>query len=305
MEEVSEKLKSRFCKDCGIPIKLFKEPYFSKRLTLLDDLYDSLEKWSSFESELEKYEDDKDFLDTSDKIMSQMVDSITSSDGYQSFNSEDMNKFSSKTSYSKSNVYKETNIGRKFISIDFEKANFSVLYHYNKEIFRGTSSWEEFVGLFTDSKYFADSKYIRQVVFGKCNSKRLGTYEKYLIYGLVNKIKEADVVDESCIVSVTNDEVVLDVTDCDNIDATFEILKVIAELYEIPTHIGMYTLKDLYKVGYLREFSDGSSDIKCVDVNFVPMVVRSLQGQALREEDMIFMDRDVLCKYLECPISLS
>lgn len=304
MEEVSEKLKSRFCKDCGIPIKLFKEPYFSKRLTLLNDLYGSLGKWSNFKSELEGYADDKSFLDTYDEVIGQIIDCILASEGYQDFNSEDMNKFSIKTSYPKSNVYKETNIGRKFISIDFEKANFSVLKYYNNEIFRGTSSWEEFVGLFTDSKYFADSKYIRQVVFGKCNSKRLGTYEKYLIYGLVDNIKEAEVVDESCIVSVTNDEVVLDVTDCDNIDATFEILKVIAELYEIPTHIGMYTLKDLYKVGYLREFSDGSSDIKCVDVNFVPMVVRSLQGQALREEDMIFTDRDVLCKYLECPISL-
>lgn len=304
MEEVSEKLKSRFCKDCGIPIKLFKEPYFSKRLTLLDGMYDSLGKWGIFKSELEKYEDDKTFLDTYDKVMDKMIDCIITSEGYQSFNSEDMNKFSIKTPYPKSNVYKETNIGRKFISIDFEKANFSVLHHYDNKIFRGTSSWKEFVGLFTDSDYFANSKYIRQVVFGKCNSKRLGTYEKYLIYGLVNKIKEADVVDESCIISVTNDEVVLDVTNCDNVDATFEVLKVIAELYEIPTHVSMYTLKDLYKVGYLREFSDGSVDIKCVDVNFIPMIVRSLQGQALREEDMIFMDKGVLCKYLECPISL-
>ena len=305
MEEVSEKLKSRFCKDCGIPIKLFKEPYFSKRLALLDDMYGSLGKWNNFKLELEGYEDDKAFLDTYDKVTGQMLDCILTSEGYQSFNSEDMNKFSSKMPYAKSNIYKDTNIGRKFISMDISKANFSSLYQYDKGIFNDATTWEEFVRLFTDSDYIADSKYIRQVVFGNLNPKRQGVYEKFLISQLVDKIKEVDIVDESCIVSVTNDEVVLDITDCENTNAILDIIKVLVESQEVPYHVCMFTLEDLYGVGYLRRFTDNTYELKGVDINFVPMVVRSLQGQALREEDMIFMDRSVLCKYLECPISLS
>ena len=30
--DISEKLRERFCKDCNIPLKLFKEPYFTGRL---------------------------------------------------------------------------------------------------------------------------------------------------------------------------------------------------------------------------------------------------------------------------------
>ena len=38
MKEISTKLKERFCTDCNIPIKIFKEPYFMDRLELLNDL---------------------------------------------------------------------------------------------------------------------------------------------------------------------------------------------------------------------------------------------------------------------------
>ena len=37
--EVSEKLKERFCKDCNIPLRLYKEPYFTERLQLYDSYY--------------------------------------------------------------------------------------------------------------------------------------------------------------------------------------------------------------------------------------------------------------------------
>ena len=268
-------------------------------------MYGSLDKWNSLLSELEKYDSEEDFISTGNKITESMIESIKSSMGYQTFNSEDMNKFSKKSEYSSSDIYKDCNCGKKYISIDMSKANFSSLYAYDKNIFRGTSSWEDFVGLFTDSKYIADSKYIRQIVFGNCNPKRVSTYEKYLMLNLVDEIKDVEVVSDADIVSVTNDEVVIDITSYEDVETIFEILTVIVDAQDIPFHISMFTLKKLYNVGFLRKFSDGSTDIKCISANFVPMVIRKLSGQAIRKEDMYFISDGVLCEYLESPISLS
>ena len=38
----STTLKKRFCKDTNIPINLFQEPYFSERLKLYDNVFNSL-----------------------------------------------------------------------------------------------------------------------------------------------------------------------------------------------------------------------------------------------------------------------
>ena len=57
--EISEKLRERFCKDCGLPIKIFKEPYFSDRLKLFDGHFNSVYKWTIFKKELDKYKNEQ------------------------------------------------------------------------------------------------------------------------------------------------------------------------------------------------------------------------------------------------------
>ena len=300
---ISEKLKARFCKDCGIPIKLFREPYFMDRLVLLNDMYGSVGKWYDFISELEGYEDEKDFLDYCDKVVNIVIEHIKSTDGFQDFNCLDMNKFSRKVEYPKSDIYKDCNCDKMYISIDMKKANFSALRYYDSSIFNNKSTWEDFIGVFTKSKYIAGSKYIRQVIFGNCNSKRQGVYERYLMLMLLDKIKETSIISDSDIVSVTNDEIVIDVTSCEDSEVILSSLNKVIEAQDVPFHVSLFKLQKLYNVGYLRKFNDGTYDIKGVDMNYVPMVVRLLNGQAITDDDMVFMNNKVLCKYLECPIS--
>lgn len=49
-EEVlnSIQLKKRFCKDCGLPIVVFDNPYFMERLQTLDPLFSCVEKFNRF-----------------------------------------------------------------------------------------------------------------------------------------------------------------------------------------------------------------------------------------------------------------
>lgn len=99
-----------------------------------------------------------------------------------------MSKYKNPFSIPSGNVYKGDNIGKKYISIDMAKANFSALVHYEKEIGMDSAEksfgqlcgydYNKFIGHFTDNKFVAESKYVRQYIFGHCCSKRVVNYEK-------------------------------------------------------------------------------------------------------------------------------
>lgn len=186
--DISEKLKERFCKDCNIPLKLFKEPYFTDRLQLYDNYYNTLDKWNIFVRELEKYKCEQDYLEEYNRVKDAAIKNIKDSDGYKSLNAEDMGKYSLKyKDLPGKDIYKPSNIGKLFISIDMRKANFSALKFYDKSIFSNSDTWEEFIERYTENKHIVNSKYIRQVILGNCNPKRQVTYEKYLM-GLVLEV---------------------------------------------------------------------------------------------------------------------
>ena len=179
---ISNKLKQRFCKDCNIPISVYDEPYFSDRLELYDKFYRSKEKWNVFLKELEKYNCEQDYFEEYNRVKDVVINAIKESEGFSKFNSEDMNNFSVKyTNLPSKDIYKESNVGKLFISIDMKKANFSALWHYDYSIFDGSKTWEEFIGKYTTNKHIINSKYIRQVILGNCNPRRQVTYEKYIM----------------------------------------------------------------------------------------------------------------------------
>ena len=112
-------------------------------------------------------------------------------------------------------MFKDEYAGKYFISIDIKKANFSALVHYSQHNgfnFNDNSfDYVEFIKRFTEIDYFAKSKYIRQVVFGKCNPSRQITYEKSImnrVYKLLcSRYDEFD----NSVVTFCNDEIVIDI----------------------------------------------------------------------------------------------
>ena len=50
---ITEKLRQRFAKDIGVPIKIFVEPYFSNMLDLYEEHYGARTKWTQFLTLLE------------------------------------------------------------------------------------------------------------------------------------------------------------------------------------------------------------------------------------------------------------
>lgn len=315
--EVSMKAKERFCKDCNIPIKLFQEPYFTDRLKLYNTFYNTLEKWDRFVKWLNQYNCEQDYFEEYNKVKDNAISFIKESEAYNLFNTYDFNKFEIKNKGLPSDaVFKPSNNGKTFISIDMRKANFSSLKHFGDTIgesmFDNCYSWESFMYLFTLNEHIIESKYIRQVILGNCNPRRHITYEKYLMDQVISLLAEKfnGIIDIDKIVSFTNDEIIYEVNPKIYSYFSLEIISHIKKLLyhniKIPLKIEPFTLYKIQGVdGYIKvidlEKNKHIVDFKCVDNYMMPFVLRAFLREPVTESDKIFFHEGLLSKFIEVP----
>lgn len=308
MMEVSTRAKERFCKDCNIPIRIFQEPYFTDRLTLYDKFYGTLEKWDIFLNELSKYHCEQDYFEEYNRVKDAAILDIKNTEAYQKFNEGDMNKYAvTHKNLPNKDIFKPSNDGKCFISIDMRKANFSSLHHYNLDIFGGADSWEEFIERYTDNQHIINSKYIRQVILGNCNPKRHITYEKYLMDGALTYLMEV-FVSMDRVVFFSNDEIVVDVSDMDESDQVlikFQIENGMKDM-PIPLKTELFVLHKIVGTdGYYKEIigDNGNTEIefKCLDNFALPFVLRKFLGEEVTESDKVFYHEGLLAKFIETP----
>ena len=322
--DITIKLKERFCKDCNIPIKLFHDPYFGLRLALFNSYYDTIRQWETFVESLEPYNNEQEYFEEYNRVKDKAISRIKDSEAYQGFNEEDMNQFAvQKNSVPSKDIYKPSNAGRVFISIDMRKANFSALRHYDERMFMcdteglervPAKTWEQFISQFTQNKHIIDSKYIRQVILGNCNPKRHITYERYLMEGVLNYVLERYFLPEE-VVFLSNDELIVDVTSSVHNDeagiSMSEIESLEAELYnvlDLDMRVEMFTLHKIGGTeGYYKEIMTGEEEkparieFKCLDALRLPFVIRAMDGQKVRDADCMFYHEGLLAKFIDIP----
>lgn len=305
--EVSTRAKERFCKDCNIPIRLFQEPYFTDRLTLFDKFYGTLEKWNLFLEELQKYNCEQDYFEEYNRVKDSAILTIKESEAYQRFNTDDMNKYRvTHENLPSKDIFKPTNDGKAFISIDMRKANFSSLHHYSADMF-GVNTWEEFISKFTDNQHIINSKYIRQVILGNCNPKRHITYEKYLMDILLTDLLEKHIPIER-VVFFSNDEIVIDISDMNKSRQVLLAFNIEQYLKDASPKFKV-ELFTLYKIhgtdGYYKEIlnENGEKDIefKCLDNYMMPFVIRHFLGEEVTDSDKAFYHEGLLAQFIEVP----
>ena len=309
MDEIlkNERLLERFCKDCNIPIKIFKEPYFTKRLWALDSYYNTWVKWCDFVYELSKYKNEQEYFEEYNKVKEAAMDFIKNSEGYKEFIDEDINLFSVTPSlYITSNsIYHPSNNDRLFISIDMKKANYSALNYYDPSIF-DNKSWEDFLRKFTNNKHIIDSKYIRQVILGNCNPKRQIAFEKYLMSEVLDKILNYNTfnIDKTKIVSFGNDDITINVTEVLDYYGLCNEIKSLRRFFNFPLEVELFRLIKIKGTdGYIRDplIQGEKEKIKGVDANMMHFVIRKLNIEEITEDDLVFVHNGHLAKYIEVP----
>ena len=220
-----------------------------------------------------------------------------------------MNKFTViHKNLSNKDIFKPTNTGRVFISIDMKKANFSSLHEYDRNMFRGTDTWEDFISQFTDNEHIINSKYIRQVILGNCNPKRHITYEKYLMDQTLSLLY--DIISEERIVFFSNDEIVYDMTTASNLHMLNLVRNCVEERLNtksnIPFRVELFSLHKINGTGgyckkIYKENGEYNIEFKCLDNYMMPFVLRYFLGEEITESDKVFYHEGLLAKFIDEP----
>lgn len=304
MCEITTALKKRFCNDNNISMQLFSEPYFEDRLSLFGKEI----SWNLFVDMLKKYKTEEDFFAEYNKLKDDAIQFIKSSEAFNSLNTEPSSFFEVKQyNLPDRDTYKEMNVGRKFFSIDMVKANFTCLVYYSKkkaEQFFDSYSYDDFLRQFTENDYFIRSKYIRQVIFGNCNCKRMIAYEKVMMAELLDILLSSHIVDLKDIYSLRADEIIIDVTDFtdEQIHIIEDFLLEITEegRLSFPTDFETYVVhKFKNEDAYVRMFENNIYDIKKVDVEDAPAVYRKMKGLPDSDLDLYFFHNGRVARFEE------
>ena len=303
--ELTEELKKRFCKNCNIPISIFIEPFFTDRILLYDKYFGTIEKLNKFKESIKAYRNEQEYYEHYNKVKDEAITFIKGTDGYNVFNTMDMDGISmslANYNFPSSSIYKPTNDGKYFISIDMRQANFHSLKDFSPEIFDNAETWEDFMRKFTDDEHIIESKYVRQVILGNCNPKRHITYEKYLMSFILFAL--AGYVSKKDIVCYTNDEIVIQTDENNkyNIEIIAKIVHEIPGVAKIPFKIETFELEYMGEdVGYIKKYSNGEFKLKCVDNDYFPIILRLMESGIIQTSDMFFMHKGVISRFVNIP----
>lgn len=308
INEVTPKLKKQFCKTFDLPIKIYQEPYFTDRVELFDPFFDTLIKYKLFLSELP--ENETLYLSEYNALQQHIIHDIKTNPAFQGFNQDDMNKFAVKNKNLPTKpIYKETNHGHTFISIDMQKANFTALRYYDPEIFNEKSTWEDFIRQYTDKLHWIKSKHLRQVIMGNTNPPRQITYEKHLMDHVLTGLLEGDYATIDRIASFSNDEIVIDITNLDRTEKLEKYDAIRAHALTIPIAVRV-RMFDLFRIqgtkeGYYKTLvTPGLTDdyeFKAVNNYEYPFVLRAILNQTPKPSDRVFYHEGLLGQFIEDP----
>ena len=322
MEELKNKkeydwigLKKRFVSDLNLPIQVLHEPFFTDRIIQLEKTHKSLTKWKNLIYIITyKYESNPNlFLDYYYKVREDIIQHFLSNSKYIEFNtSKDiMQRYEIKNKqYPKKNIYAEDCVGKQYLSIDLKKANFQALRYVNKDIVDKCDSYEEFMSKFTDLEYIHNSKYTRQVIFGKLNPSRQINVEKYIMSKIDDIIIENDILKESKIVCLNSDELIYEINN--NLIINIETINLIEKL--VKEQLDIIVKCEFFNVNTIKFSLPSSSTLTiyhklnlltneyklmCAPMTYIPQILRLLNNEDINISDRTFYYEGCLATFNE------
>ena len=309
INSMTTELNKRFCDDRKLPLKIYTGRIFIDRLKLFGE-YDN---YINYCSEVKRrFTNTQDYFEYYNKVKDNAINYIKKSEAFNSLNNVNMNDYACEYSFPQTSIYKATNVGKKFISIDMSKANFSALVHYGKHTeteFFGDFNYVEFMKQFTDIEHIINSKYIRQVIFGNCNPKRQVTYEKYLMGLVLHELFATDLVAEDKIHSMCSDEIIIraDELSVENVQDIFDEVHSLCSI--VPLKVEIYKLgrvdgteafikKIFNDINYEDKYT---YELKCVNPDEAPFVYRLINKQPFKKADSMFWYNGRLAKFIDIP----
>ena len=148
MDEGLKKLRLRFLSDCNLPCNIAISPYFEDRLDLTEEEYGAKTAYEELLSVIDNKFDGKPtkFLEYYHQVRDNIITTVTNSEAYKDFISNDKFIKNLKPLCPNRNLYTNEQDGCMFISYDMKKANFQTLRYANPNIVCNTKTYGDFIG---------------------------------------------------------------------------------------------------------------------------------------------------------------
>lgn len=256
MNNTDLELKGRFVKDYNLPIQILFSPYFEYFIDLYQEDYGSKTKWEKLQREIYTRFEDRPgkYLNHFYEIRDKIITDIEGSKKYKDF-CEDPDFF---TKFAipgevKHELYTGDQVNKRFMSIDLRKANFQALKYYNPDLVHGAETYQDFIEFYDESEVLAESKYTRQVIFGKLNAKRQITIEKYIMNKIFEDIQEI-IPEEFTLFSKQTDEIIYELPK--------DYIYIPGKLEEkIKTKVDFEVKVEVFTLGMLQKFTKTGNSI--------------------------------------------
>jgi len=344
----SIKLRNRFVDDFNLPISVLDSPYFYHQLKLYNEYNGAYTKWRWLVSLIEEHYGGMEnlFLEDYYFYRNKIITTLEKSFDHIMFNTADMTKYSISdgefNSIPRTSVYSKNNDNAVFLSLDLKHANFQGLKFVHPSLVNNTKNYEEFIKFHLEEEnhplisYFVDSKYTRQVIFGKLNASRNIVVQNYMINRIWNVLKNLNVVrtrgfweklidgQRIKVHSRQSDELILKFEEYEGYDTLafiedlVEIRKAIeSELGSIEINTNLFKLKlhtfetpcgnqfDVYEKVSLDNVSPHNiketskpGKIKSCPITYFPQVFKFLFKPGIGDMDLVFYYEKNLAKFL-------
>lgn len=319
----NRELKYRFIEDMKLPITVMEDGPFEYLVNLYEGMFKTKTLWDEILQGVEKDfgGNPKAFIDSYFQGREALLQGILQSPWYDVFNKKDLQEYSATNKefdyipekLPKNNIYNESKVGQYYLSIDMSRANYQALSSISPDFFTGVpvgpeegkkpkELYDKWVDAVIGDKcpesvknYIKKSKHLRVVVFGNTNPSRQMTIEKWMITKAAGPIKEF-IGDKGEIITRDNDEIIFALgPDPVEIDwkGLLEVRDRVTAEQQTYVNPQVFFLKSVeYKTvtdqsvrAYLKEFSDGTYEMKGVTKNYMAQIYEDLHGIPPQPDD--------------------
>ena len=298
-----KKFRQRFVKDYNLPINIFDDNLFEYYIQLYDFF-----PYPRYKETIEKIENEYDgcvekWLEYCASVRDNAINGVMETDEYKKFNSMDLSQYNFAPICGERSCYTEETNGKRFLSIDLRKANFQALKYVGVI---SDATYEQFVNRFGGDDYIANSKYLRQVIFGKMNPSRQIKIEKYLMSKVYEVIKDVTEKYSFTIFSMNSDELIFAIPEefynnCQDDENTREFINDIYNL--VGKNIGVEIKVEYIEVRRLPIVSANGTKIdayertnlftnqktlKKASTTFYPQIYKLWNEMPIEDYDMVF-----------------
>lgn len=303
--EISDDDRKLFIKDSGLPIPVWRSPWFEYYIDLYKDIYCSAAKYDQFVKAVKiLHAKGKQFSVFSRELMTIICDKTKSVPAYRQFVEDKELVCGEIPNNCDIYVKCDDNWPKYYITLDINKANFSAMKYFDKELVFGCDTWAEVVAKFTDIEYFANAKYFRQACLGNLKIKKMGSIQLFLLSHLYSLIKN----NFKVVGRVSNDEIMIATTKetmMDDYQNLKEIIDGLPEKMQGIWRIEPFTIEPLGRsTVFIKKFYDeGKPDVVCkteiktVEKDFHAQAYKFYMGLPLCENDFRAMKDNWLITY--------